>query len=452
MRARAAPCPGVLGPARTAPPPLRTRGGVPSPSPSPPEPLRTPAAMCHPFAELRAPSVRAQLATPFVPGLARVHAGAFWHRHRLRPDPFALSPWCVREGRRGQCVLYPRLRKGRQRARRRAQSGGKQGLARAGETVGAHCPSSTPLGGTGGAARKCGARQEGASGACEKVSKGGCENGGVGIPFHIPCLRRKSGVRRRDGACKRGQEGGAEGVLKEGGEGEKTINLQHVHLPKKGKFVFRSALPAPPPIPPFPLVARPSSFPQRVRGMDGEHPGPLFQCYATDYPPQTGPGGAMRQFAPPQSLRPTTSPRAARTPLLSSCAPGGGRHPKQLRTREKGRARAEPEWQTARGGTPSPVPLRAHNPSGARYKRGGELHAHGRGVHPFAELREWMAHRSGSAKGLGGDGDGDRTPPRARKGGGAVRAGPSTPGRGAARARTRFRTPAPSRLRQIPVL
>ena len=42
MRARAAPCPGVLGPARTAPPPLRARGGVLSPSPSPPEPFALP--------------------------------------------------------------------------------------------------------------------------------------------------------------------------------------------------------------------------------------------------------------------------------------------------------------------------------------------------------------------------------------------------------------------------
>ena len=39
--------------------------------------------------------------------------------------------------------------------------------------------------------------------------------------------------------------------------------------------------------------------------------------------------------------------------------------------------------------------------SEAGYKRGGELRAHGRGAHPFAQLREWMAHRSGSAKGFG---------------------------------------------------
>ena len=62
---------------------------------------------------------------------------------------------------------------------------------------------------------------------------------------------------------------------------------------------------------------------------------------------------------------------------------------------------------------------------------------------------ELRAHGGGS----GGVGDGDGTPPRARKGGGAVRAGPSTPGAGSCAgtegARTHFRTPAPSRLRQI---
>ena len=163
--ARAAPRPGCAWPrSHSAAPFARTRGrsiAVADPTRTPsvraqlasafvPGPARVHAgrsvAVTNPT---RTPSLRAQLAVVFVPGLARVHAGAFWHRHRLRPDPFALSPWCVREGRRGQCVLYPRLRKGRQRARRRAQSGGKRGLARAGETVGAHCPSSTPLGGKG---------------------------------------------------------------------------------------------------------------------------------------------------------------------------------------------------------------------------------------------------------------------------------------------------------------
>src|ERR1700735_5658935 len=130
----------------------RARGGVPSLSPTPPGPFRTLASVCQ--------------------GGQRVGAVRF---------------------------LCPRLQKGRAVARRRALSGGKWGLAQAGGTVGARCTSSTPLGGEGG-------RHGNARGA--KRARVG--PGGFGIPFSHP-----GGVRRRDGACKRGQEGGVEGVLKE---------------------------------------------------------------------------------------------------------------------------------------------------------------------------------------------------------------------------------------------
>ena len=101
------PAPGVLGPARTAPPPLRTRGGVPSPSPSPPEPLRTPAAMCHPFAELQmdARPCRARAACHRICTRPRSRArGAF--RRRCQPHP---NPFLARAARRRVCT-WPRSR------------------------------------------------------------------------------------------------------------------------------------------------------------------------------------------------------------------------------------------------------------------------------------------------------------------------------------------------------
>ena len=60
---------------------------------------------------------------------------------------------------------------------------------------------------------------------------------GLAYLFHIPCLRRKSGVRRRDGACKRGQEGGVEGVLKEA-SARKQPFCRTCTYPKKASSFF----------------------------------------------------------------------------------------------------------------------------------------------------------------------------------------------------------------------
>ena len=145
----------------------------------------------------RTPSLRAQLAVAFVPGLARAHVGAFRRCHRLHPDPFALSLRCVREGSGwGQCAsCAPACKRGGQ-WRGAARYPGESGdWLRQGGLWGLAVPPLLPSEGKGDGTEMRGAPR-------------GREWGLVGLAylFHIPVVCA-DGMARANGGRKEGWKG-----------------------------------------------------------------------------------------------------------------------------------------------------------------------------------------------------------------------------------------------------
>ena len=178
------PAPGVLGPARTAPPPLRARGGVPSPSPTSPEPppcARSSPPRLYPVPLACTRGVPSPSPTPPEPlpcarsSPSRLYPASLartWGRsvavtdstRTLSHSRFGVSG---RAAGGGSALPVPPLAKGEGSGEAPRAIRGKVGTG----------PGRGDCGGSlyllysprreRGTARKCGAHQEGASGACE---------------------------------------------------------------------------------------------------------------------------------------------------------------------------------------------------------------------------------------------------------------------------------------------